>query len=127
VRARRSLTTYVALVYGVAALTLLAFVAAGRLPLAGFSPAAYGWLLALGLGSQLIGHSTLNWALRHLSATFVSVLTLVEPVGSGLLAYLVLGEEVMALTLAGGALVLAGVYVASRAEMRALRGLGRER
>ena len=54
----------------------------------GFSPAAYGWALALGLVPQLIGHSTLNWALRHLSATFVAIVTLAEPIGSGILAFL---------------------------------------
>jgi drug/metabolite transporter (DMT)-like permease len=118
VRARRSLVTYVALVYGAAMLTLLVIVAVARQPMFGFTPAAYGWMLALGLVPQLVGHSTLNWALRHLSATFVSVLTLSEPIGSGLLAYLILGEAVTPLTLIGGVLVLAGIYVASRAELK---------
>ena len=87
VRARRSLVTYVALVYGVATLTLLFLGFVTRQPMLGFGPAAYAWLLALGLVPQLIGHSTLNWALRHLSATYVSIITLAEPVGSGILAF----------------------------------------
>lgn len=118
VRGRRSLATYIAVVYGVAMLTLLGIVAAGRQPLSGFTPAAYGWLLALGLVPQLIGHSTLNWALRHLSATYVSIVTLAEPMGSGLLAYAILGEAVSWPTAVGGALILAGIYVASRAELQ---------
>jgi len=117
VRGHCSLTAYIAPVYGVAMLTLLALVLVGRRPMFGFSLAAYGWMLALGLVPQLIGHSTLNWALRHLSATFVAIVTLAEPVGSGLLAYLLLGEAVTWTTAVGGLLILIGIYIASRAEM----------
>jgi drug/metabolite transporter (DMT)-like permease len=117
VRAGRSLATYIAIVYGTAMVTLVLLVIVTGQPMFGFSPAAYGWLLALALVPQLIGHSTLNWALRHLSATYVSIITLSEPVGSGILAYLILGEAVTLATAVGGVLVLLGIYVASRAEL----------
>jgi drug/metabolite transporter (DMT)-like permease len=117
VRAHRSLVTYIALVYGAAMVTLLAMVVVTGQPMFGFSPAAYGWMLALGLVPQLTGHSTLNWALRHLSATYVSIVTLAEPLSAGILAYIILGEAVSWSTAAGGALILAGIYVASRAEL----------
>lgn len=117
VRARRSLVTYIALVYGAAMVTLLGMVLVTGQPMSGFSPAAYGWMLALGLVPQLTGHSTLNWALRHLSATYVSIVTLAEPLSAGLLAYIILGEAISWSTAAGGALILAGIYIASRAEM----------
>lgn len=116
VRARRSLTTYIGPVYGVATLVLACIVAAGRLPMFGYPPSAFGWMLALGLIPQLVGHTTFNWALKTMSATFVSILTLAEPVGSGFLAYLILGEGVSLLTLLGGTVVLAGIFLASRAE-----------
>ena len=77
-----------------------------------------------GLVPQLIGHSTLNWALRHISATYVSLITLAEPVGSGVLAYIILNEPVSWFTGAGGVLVLMGIYIASRAEMRRNGGSG---
>jgi drug/metabolite transporter (DMT)-like permease len=116
VRARHTLTVYVALVYGVAMVTLLLIVLVARKPMVGFSLPAYGWMLALGLIPQLVGHSTLNWALRHLSATFIAAITLTEPIGSSILAYLVLRERIATLTLVGGVLILAGIYVASRSE-----------
>jgi drug/metabolite transporter (DMT)-like permease len=122
VRGRLSLTTYATVVYGAAMVTLLIVSAALGQALSGFAPAAYAWVLALALGPQLVGHSILNWALRYLSATFVSVVILAEPVGSGLLAYLILGEVAPVSTLAGGALVLAGLYLASRAELGAPAG-----
>jgi len=118
VRGTRSLAVYITVVYGVATLTVLALVLFTGQPMLGFSPAAYGWLLALGLIPQLVGHSTLNWALRYLSATFVSIVTLAEPIGSGILAYLILGEAVSLSTAVGGVFVLLGIYVASRAELR---------
>ena len=85
--------------------------------LLGYSPQAYGWALALGLGPQLIGHSALNWALGYLSATFVSIVTLAEPIGSGILAFFILGEAVTMFTAIGAALVLAGIYIASKVEL----------
>lgn len=117
VRARRSLIVYVALVYGVAAASVLALVFAAKQPLFGFSPAAYGWLLALALIPQLIGHSTLNWALGILSATYVAIVILTEPIGSAFLAFLLLDEAITWDIIIGGSLVLAGIYVASRAEL----------
>jgi len=117
VRARRSLTTYIALVYGVAMVALVLIVLLAGQPMFGYPLDAYGWVLALALGPQIVGHSTLNWALRYLSATFVAIVTLAEPIGSGILAYVLLGEAVGWSTAIGGAMVLAGIYVASRAEV----------
>jgi drug/metabolite transporter (DMT)-like permease len=108
----------------VAMVTVTLLVAVTGQPVLGFSPAAYGWLLALGLVPQLIGHSTLNWALRLLSAPSVSIVTLAEPIGSAILAFLVLGESLTAATVVGGVLVLAGIYVASRAELVMARPKG---
>jgi drug/metabolite transporter (DMT)-like permease len=121
VRGQMSLATYVAVVYGGGMITLLAIVLISRRPMLGFQPMAYLWVLALALGPQVVGHSTLNWALRYLSATFVSLVTLVEPIASGVLAYLILGEAVTPSTFVGGGLVLAGIYTASRAELAAVR------
>jgi len=117
VRGHLSLTTYIALVYGVAMLTLLAIVLVSGQPMVGYSPLAYAWVLALALGPQIVGHSTLNWALRYLSATLVAIITLAEPIGSGVLAYVLLGEAVTWSTGVGAVLVLAGIYIASRAEV----------
>ena len=74
------------------------------------------WLILLALGPQILGHSSLNWALRYLSATYVTIATLGEAIGSTLLAWWVLGEKPAAWSLVGGALVLAGIAVASHAE-----------
>ena len=74
------------------------------------------WLLLLALVPQLVGHSTYNWALRYLPAAFVAILTLGEPIGSTILAYLILFEKPSIADLIGGILILAGIYLAVRGQ-----------
>ncbi len=113
-RARISLLPYIFVVYGMAALTLIGYMLlAGQTPF-GYSPITYVWMLALAWVPQLIGHSTYNWALRFLPAALVSIATLGEPIGSAILAFLILNEVPSLLTLLGGGLILVGIYLASR-------------
>jgi len=105
------LVPYVTVVYGAAALLLLAAARLSGQPLAGFKPATYGWFLLLALLPQLLGHSSFNWALGHLPAAYVAIATLGEPVGAALLAFLVLGETPSLLKVAAALLILAGIYL----------------
>jgi drug/metabolite transporter (DMT)-like permease len=115
-RVRLSLLAYVAVVYPVAALCLLAAALAAGDTLAGFAPATYLWMALLGLGPQVLGHSTLNWALKHLTAVAVTTAVMAEPVGASLLVWLALGEAPARLQALGGAVVLTGVALALTAE-----------
>jgi drug/metabolite transporter (DMT)-like permease len=54
-------------------------------------------------------------ALRHLSATRVAIIAMLEPVAAGLVAYAWLGESFGALQLLGGGIVLAGIVLAQTA------------
>ncbi len=113
-RAGMSLVPYIFLVYGMAAVTLLVIMfAAGHSPL-GLEGKTYGWIFLLAAVPQLIGHSTYNWTLRYLPAAFVAVTTLGEPIGSAILAYFILNETPSVATIAGGILILFGIYLASR-------------
>ena len=117
-RARLALVPYVFVVYGMAALVLIGAAAlAGQRPPSPGSP-AWLWILLLALVPQLIGHSSFNWALRHLPATFVSVALLGEPIGSIALAYVVLAETPGPGKLLGAALTLAGIAIAARGATR---------
>jgi drug/metabolite transporter (DMT)-like permease len=117
-RGRLSLTAYVALAYTAAAVLLCCAALLSGAPLHGHSASGWLFLVLLALGPQLIGHTTFNWSLRHLSATFVALAILGEPVGSAVLAWLILGERFGALQLAGFALLLAGIFLAARGEAR---------
>ena len=72
------------------------------------------WLLLLAVGPQLIGHSTVNWALGFLPAAFVAITMLGEPIGSILLAYFLLNEIPSLIKIIGAILILGGIILASR-------------
>ena len=110
-RASLPLPQYACLTYGCAGLLLLVICLAARQPLLGFSSKTTLYLVLLALGPQLLGHSTFNWALRYLPASTVALVILGEPIGSTLLAYLLLGEGITPLKAAGGLLILVGIYV----------------
>ncbi|MBN1564487.1 MAG: DMT family transporter [Anaerolineae bacterium] len=113
-RARLSVVVYIWLVYGVAAITMVIAVAISGEPVLGLPAKAYLWMLLMGLFPQLIGHSSFNYALGYLPAAYVSLVTLVEPVGSGLLAIIFLNEWPVLVQLAGATLILVGIGVASK-------------
>ncbi len=112
-RARLTLVPYVFLVYGTAAviLTIAMTVAGGSL--VGLPPVSYLWLVLLALVPQIVGHSTYNWALRYLPASFVAIAMLGEPVGASVLAFLFLREVPGPLLVAGAALLMIGIAIAA--------------
>ena len=86
IQANAVVATVALLVGGIAAvLVLLALLVLGDDPLPP-TAAGMGWCVLLALLPQLIGHSTLNWALARLPAATVSVIALGEPVGAIVLA-----------------------------------------
>jgi drug/metabolite transporter (DMT)-like permease len=116
---RMSLLAYVAIVYGAAALALNAMAgAAGQGPSTVPGPAWWP-IAAMALGPQLAGHTIINASLRHLSATFVALAILGEPIGSAVLAWLFLGETFAPLQLAGFATLLSGIVIAATGERQA--------
>jgi drug/metabolite transporter (DMT)-like permease len=73
-----------------------------------------GLFFLLATVSTLGGHTVYNYALRHLPVSVVAVSFLGEPVGAALLAWILLRERPAASVLVGGAVVLAGLYLATR-------------
>lgn len=115
-RKQLSLLAYIGLVYTTAALVLLAMALAMGANLFGYSLAGYLLIALLAVGPQLIGHTSYNWALKYVSATFVTVTLLAEPIGATLLAIPILAQVPPPIKLIGGALILIGIYFAARGE-----------
>lgn len=115
IRQRLSLVPYVFVVYGVCTITLFGVTASQGIPLLGYP--TNEWLLFAGmaLGPGLFGHTIINWALKHVESSVVSVSLLGEPVGSAVLALALFTEVPGPATIAGGAVVLLGIFVTSRA------------
>ncbi|WP_440769318.1 DMT family transporter [Natronorubrum sp. DTA28] len=111
IRQRVSLFPYVTVVYTACALTLCLLVGAQGHDFLAYPPRE--WLLFLGMavGPGVFGHTVINWVLKHLESVVVSVAWLGEPVGATLLALVLLSEVPDAVTVVGGLVVLAGIYV----------------
>jgi drug/metabolite transporter (DMT)-like permease len=77
---------------------------------------AFGWwtLLGLALISHAAGQGLIAYALAHLPAAFSSVSLLLQPVMAALFAWLLLSEGLAPLQIAGGVVVLFGIYLARR-------------
>ena len=74
----------------------------------------YSMMILLAVVPQLIGHSSLNIALRWLPVTLVSVAILGEPVGASLLGYLVMDEIPTGSEIISGLLILTGIFIVVR-------------
>jgi drug/metabolite transporter (DMT)-like permease len=122
VRARVSVISYIWMTYGTAAILLFVIVILTGQQITGLSTNAYFWMTMLGLISQLIGHSGYNYALGYLSAAYVSLTILGEPVVSTILAAFLLNERIdlgnaaHRMQLFGGLLILIALVIASREE-----------
>ncbi len=114
VRTKVSVIVYIFIVYGMAGMLISTITLGSGQAMTGFSPITYLWLLLLAVGPQLIGHSTVNWALGFLPAAFVAITMLGEPIGSILLAYLLLHERPSPMKIVGAILILGGIIMASR-------------
>ena len=116
VRENTSTTVYTYMVYAACAAILLivCIVQGSGLFEYGWSPILMGFLLAV--FSTILGHSIFSWCLKYFSPSFVSASKLCEPVVAAVLATMLFGELPTWLQIAGGILILIGVYYYSRVE-----------
>jgi drug/metabolite transporter (DMT)-like permease len=78
--------------------------------------ADFGWLAALGIGQIGLGFALLTVGARLIPAAQVGLITLLEVVLGPLWVWLAVDERPTTLTLAGGAIVIAGIVIQTRAE-----------
>ncbi len=112
IRRDRDLISYIFPVYSTAGLLLVLFALISQKSFLGYSSSTYFHLFLLALVPQLIGHTTFNWALKYLPAAAVAITILGEPIGSTLLAYLILGEGLTVWKILGGISILSGILIA---------------
>lgn len=114
VRGRVSTLAYTSVLYSTAALVSLVIIAADDIT--SLDCGTNNLLCGLGLAvfCTLLGHSVFNWGLRFEKAAFVALTTLLEPVFGTAMGMVLFGEMPSLLVLAGGAVVLAGVYLFAR-------------
>ncbi len=117
-RVELSLLPYIWLVYSCAAVILLLAVLVTGTLVVGHSSEGYLWVVALALVPQLIGHSSFNYAVKYLPATFIGIAGQLEPVASAFIAFLRFQEIPHPLQVVGSAVILIGVTLAGLAQAR---------
>jgi drug/metabolite transporter (DMT)-like permease len=107
-----SVKSYIAIAYSVAAIALFPLPFLFGASYLGYPSATYLCILLLAIFPQLIGHTSFNWAMRHLPPTIVTLIILLEPVGSTILAIAFFRELPGMQVILGAIVLLAGVAVA---------------
>jgi drug/metabolite transporter (DMT)-like permease len=74
---------------------------------------AHAWLLILALSSQVVGWLIISVSLPRLPAALTSVILTLQPVGSVLLAMVLLGESPSVVQLLGAGTILLGLLLAT--------------
>jgi drug/metabolite transporter (DMT)-like permease len=106
--------TYTTGCYGTAAIVLLVAGLASGTDLVPHHAATWGWIVAITVGPQLLGHTLINAVLQRLGAVLVSVSILFEIAGASLLAWWWFGEHPSAGTYPAAVLLVAGLLLVMR-------------
>lgn len=102
---------YVSVVYSIAAIVTFLLTLCRGNSFFNYDFNTYLLLFAIAFFPQIIGHTSLNWALKYFTATSVSIIALAEPIGASLLAYFFLHESLTLFKIVGGVVVLCGVVL----------------
>lgn len=122
VRMGVSLATYTVPVYGISALITLIIGLPLNVRFWPYPLITWGYIAAIVAGPMLLGHTLLNYSLRYSRAITVTTSTLGEPVGSTLLAWLILHQVPSLLTLIGMIPTLLGIYLVVSEESSQAKG-----
>jgi len=117
-RREMSLLAYTGVVYATCAALLIPAALMAGARLGGFPAKTWVLLVLMAVIPQTLGHTVFNYLLKEVSATVVAIAVMGEPVGATLLGLAFFGETPPWTAVAGGALVLAGIYVALTAHGR---------
>ena len=114
VRAHLGIWSYVGIAYTACFAALLLAALLTRAPIAPQPSHELLIFAGLAVGPMLLGHTGMNWALRYRPAYVVNLTLLAEPLGASLIAAVLpmIAETPPTTTIAGGAIVLAGLVLA---------------
>lgn len=110
-RKKLSLITYVFICYLSSSLFLLVYSITLKYPLIGYPKSDWLWFFCLALISTILGQTILNWLIKWLSTSTISMSILGEPVGTCILAYYILGQGISYNQILGSAIILIGIAI----------------
>lgn len=116
--ARKTMTTtiYTYIVYITCTVVLIGVTVLQGYSLKEFDTRAVVTCFCLAVFSTLLGHSVFSWCLKYFSPSFVAASKLCEPVIASVIAVFLFGEIPVPMQLAGGIIVLIGVFFYSKVE-----------
>lgn len=109
IRQKREWVDYVFPVYFFAALTCVVVTLMAGSSLWDISLVGAGAGLGLAIGPQIMGHGSMNYAVKYVSATLLSTLILAEPLFATVAAYLIFDELPPVTSFIAMFIILAGV------------------
>lgn len=112
VRQRLSWLTYVLPLYIASTVTVIILALGSDTPVFDLDAKIYGLCVLMAIGPQLLGHGSFNYALKYMPAAILGLLSLTEPVGSTILAYMLFEEVPSTLSLLGMIVTLGAVVLA---------------
>jgi drug/metabolite transporter (DMT)-like permease len=112
-RRRLGIVEYSVITYAAAALLLLLVCLLADIALWHYPASTWLAIAGIVIGPQLLGHTILNFVLRDLDSTTVSVAVMAEPAIAIGLAFLLFSEAPSVLIYPGGLAILAGILMVS--------------
>lgn len=112
-RVRKSLSIfpYVLLVYFSGSLVLIVYNLIMKIDLIHYNLDNWKIFLGLAIIPTIFGHTLLNWAIKFVNATTISIGILVEPIIASFLAYIILDETLKVTQVLGAVLILFGILI----------------
>ncbi len=116
VRSTTSFIPYIWLVYTAGSAVTLLIIGLNRVSLIGYDIRGYLWVLLLAILAQIIGHGALNFVLKYVSPTVITVTAQAMPVLATVWALVIFSEIPTAWQALGSALLLLGVTIVLRSQ-----------
>ncbi len=113
-----SFIPYIWLVYLGGALVTLLIISISGVKLVGYDPRGYAWILLLAILAQIIGHGALNFVVKFMSPTTLTMSVQTVPVMSAVWAFVVFSEMPTGWQAIGGAILLLGVLIVLKFQNR---------
>ena len=113
-REEMDVLSYISVVYTFSACFLLIASVSWGIPFTGYKASSYLYMALLAVVPQLIGHTAINWSLKHLKTSMVAITILGEPVGASILAYIIFRETIKSFQGIGIVLIFLAIIISSR-------------
>jgi len=94
----------------------LAIIAANGISLIGYDLRGYLWVLLLAILAQILGHGALNFVLRFMSPTTLTMTVQSAPILSAIWAYLIFSEMPTIPQAIGSVILVIGVTIVLRGQ-----------